>query len=40
MADGKAVPGRRATYHGNQPLAYGAHPCENVVYNGGVGGVL
>jgi hypothetical protein len=40
MADGKLLAGRRALYHSTQPLAYGAHPCENVVYNGGRMGYL
>lgn len=34
MDDGRKLPARKATYHATQPLAYGGHPCENVVYNG------
>jgi hypothetical protein len=33
-AAGEAVLGRRARYHATQPLAYGVHPEENVVYCG------
>ncbi len=32
--DGSVVRGVDMRYHGTLPVAYGAHPCENVVYNG------
>jgi hypothetical protein len=34
VADGRLVAGQHDTYHGNQPLAYGCDPAENVVFNG------
>uniref|UniRef100_A0A383WMX3 pullulanase n=1 Tax=Tetradesmus obliquus TaxID=3088 RepID=A0A383WMX3_TETOB len=34
VADGRLVAGQHETYHGNQPLAYGCDPAENVVFNG------
>ncbi len=35
VADGRVIAGGQGSYHG-QPsgLAYGAHPAENVVFNG------
>lgn len=34
VADGRLVAGQHETYHGNQPLAYGCDPAENVIFNG------
>eukprot|EP00878_Enallax_costatus_P010482 GHUV01010944.1.p1 GENE.GHUV01010944.1~~GHUV01010944.1.p1 ORF type:complete len:704 (+),score=164.13 GHUV01010944.1:956-3067(+) len=34
VADGRLLAGQHDTYHGNQPLAYGCDPAENVVFNG------
>jgi hypothetical protein len=34
VADGRLLAGHNDTYHGNQPLAYGADPAENVVFIG------
>jgi hypothetical protein len=34
VADGRLLAGHNDTYHGNQPLAYGCDPAENVVFIG------